>query len=219
MNWLSFQNKQIQKTMAVIDVVLGFLKVVTFVYDIVTFPIYGMTQPNWKERTKQNLGNVRTTIWTNWSPDCNLTLDFQVVNVDNNDKAVTFRRDKGDSDIYQEIIVKGKVDTVAKAFNFAVSKYNDRECIGTREILGEEDEVQHSGKVFKKLALGDYKWITYNELKASADAFGRGLRLLGQKPGTSIAIYAETRAEWMMACQGAFSQNIHVCTVYTNLGN
>ena len=82
----------------------------------------------------------------------------QVVNVESSDKAVTFRRDKGEnSDIYQEIIVKGKVDTVTKAFNFAVNKYGDQECIGTREVLGEEDEVQASGKVFKKLALGDYR--------------------------------------------------------------
>ena len=44
--------------MAVIDLVLGIFKVVTFVYDIVTFPIYGMTSVNWKERTRQNLGNV-----------------------------------------------------------------------------------------------------------------------------------------------------------------
>ena len=44
--------------MAVIDLVLGLLKVVTIVYDIVTFPIYGITQQSWKERTKQNLGAV-----------------------------------------------------------------------------------------------------------------------------------------------------------------
>ena len=51
----------------------------------------------------------------------------QVVNVESNNKAVTFRRDKGqNSDIYQEIIVKGKVDTVTKAFNFAVNKYGDQ---------------------------------------------------------------------------------------------
>ena len=87
-----------------------------------------------------------------------------------------------------------------------MQKYGDRECIGTREILGEEDEVQSSGKVFKKLALGDYKWISYNQLSSMAESFGRGLRLLGQEPGTSIAIYAETRAEWMMSCLGAFSQ-------------
>lgn len=184
--------------MAVIDLVLGFFKVVTFVYDIVTFPIYGITQQTWSNRTKQNLGPV--------------------INEEDS-KSITFRRDKGNSDIYQEIIVQGKVDTVTKAFNFAVKKFNDQTCIGTREVLGEEDEVQASGKVFKKLALGDYKWITYNELKATADSFGRGLRLLGQEPKSSIAIYAETRAEWMMSCLGAFSQNIHVCTVYTNLGD
>ena len=32
-------------------------------------------------------------------------------------------------------------------------------------------------------------------------------------------MYAETRAEWMISCLGAFSQNIHVSTVYTNLGD
>ena len=46
------------ENMAVIDLVLGLLKVVTIVYDIVTFPIYGITQQSWKERTKQNLGAV-----------------------------------------------------------------------------------------------------------------------------------------------------------------
>ena len=47
--------------------------------------------------------------------------------MESNNKAVTFRRDKGqNSDIYQEIIVKGKVDTVTKAFNFAVNKYGDQ---------------------------------------------------------------------------------------------
>ena len=48
--------------MAVIDLVLGFLKVVTIVYDIVTFPIYGITQQSWKDRTKQNLGPVSKNV-------------------------------------------------------------------------------------------------------------------------------------------------------------
>ena len=53
-----FQEKPSRGNMAVIDLVLGIFKVVTFVYDIVTFPIYGMTLVNWTERTRQNLGNV-----------------------------------------------------------------------------------------------------------------------------------------------------------------
>ena len=132
-------------------------------------------------------------------------------------ETVSFRRDKGNSPIYQEIIVSGKVDTVTKSFNYAVNKYKSKSCLGTREILGEEDEVQKNGKLFKKLALGDYNWLTYEEVADRAHDFGRGLRALGQSSGSSIAMYAETRAEWMMSCLGAFSQNIHVCTGRTSL--
>ena len=61
--------------------------------------------------------------------------------------------------------------------------------------------------MFKKLALGDYEWMTYNMVHASALSFGAGLRFhLGQKPKSLITIYSETRAEWMMSCLGAFSQ-------------
>ena len=44
---------------------------------------------------------------------------------------------------------------------YAVQKYRTKECLGTREVLGVEDEVQKSGKVFQKLQLGEYKWMTY----------------------------------------------------------
>jgi hypothetical protein len=71
-----------------------------------------------------------------------------VTAVTRNSKAVTFKREKGSSPMYQEIIVRGKVDTVTKSFNFAVNKFGDRECLGTREVLGEEDEVQSNGKVY-----------------------------------------------------------------------
>ena len=30
--------------------------------------------------------------------------------------------------------------------------------------MGEEDEVQPNGKMFKKLELGDYRWMTYEEV-------------------------------------------------------
>merc|ERR1712013_399603 len=77
---------------------------------------------------------------------------------------ISWRRDKSnDNAVYKDIIIDNKVDTVTKAFNYAVTKYGEKQCLGTREVLGEEDEVQTSGKVFKKLSLGDYKWTTYNQ--------------------------------------------------------
>ena len=83
---------------------------------------------------------------------------------------------------------------------------NVKDQFFNREVLGEADETQKNGKVFKKLDLGNYQWLNYNQVHASTLSFGAGLRSLGIEPKSIIAIYAETRAEWMMSCLGAFSQ-------------
>ena len=44
--------------MAILDFVFGVLRCVVFIYDVITFPVYSITQQSWKDRTKQNLGNV-----------------------------------------------------------------------------------------------------------------------------------------------------------------
>ena len=72
-----------------------------------------------------------------------------------------------------ELIKKNNVDTVYKVWQNSVKTYGDKKCLGTRQVFGEEDEQQKSGKVFKKLIL------------------------------SAIA---------------AFSQNMIVTTLYTNLG-
>ena len=123
---------------------------------------------------------------------------------------VSYIREKGASAIYTDAIVKGKVDTVLKSFNYAVKKFGTQECLGTREVLGEADETQSNGKIFKKLDLGNYQWLNYNQVHASTLSFGAGLRSLGVEPTSIIAIYAETRAEWMISCLGAFSQVKHL---------
>ena len=73
--------------------------------------------------------------------------------------------------------------------------------------------------MFKKFNLGDYRWISYEDLDSTADYFGRGLRSLGLNPREKLCVYADTRAEWMIAAQGAFKQAFPVATLYTNLGN
>ena len=42
-----------------------------------------------------------------------------------------------------------QVDTVTKAFNYSVRKHGSKQCLGTREVLGEEDEMQANGKVIE----------------------------------------------------------------------
>lgn len=44
-------------------------------------------------------------------------------------------------------------DTLDKLFEHAITKYGKKDCLGTREILSEENEMQPNGKVFKKVTL------------------------------------------------------------------
>lgn len=67
--------------------------------------------------------------------------------------------------------------------------------------------------------MGEYRWRTYSEINTLAINFGRGLRELGCKPKENMVIFAETRAEWMIAAHGLFKQNIPLVTIYATLGN
>merc|ERR1719347_1352798 len=124
-----------------------------------------------------------------------------------------------DNEAFRELILNEGVDTLDKVWNNAVRLYDDKLCLGTRQVFGVEEESQENGKVFKKMNLGEYEWMNYQQAYQISTNFGRGLRMLGQEPRTPIAIYAETREEWILAALGAFSQSIIVSTVYTNLGD
>lgn len=67
--------------------------------------------------------------------------------------------------------------------------------------------------------MGDYKWKSYTEVERLASSFGRGLWELGLTQKKNIVIFAETRAEWMIAAHGCFKQNLTVVTIYATLGD
>nr|XP_042706995.1 long-chain-fatty-acid--CoA ligase 4 isoform X2 [Chrysemys picta bellii] len=109
-------------------------------------------------------------------------------------------------------------DTLDKLFGHAVAKFGKKDCLGTREILSEENEMQPNGKVFKKLILGNYRWLNYEEVNQRVDHLGRGLAAQGLQPKSTIAIFCETRAEWMIAAQTCFKYNFPLVTLYATLG-
>uniref|UniRef100_A0A3Q2DG37 long-chain-fatty-acid--CoA ligase n=1 Tax=Cyprinodon variegatus TaxID=28743 RepID=A0A3Q2DG37_CYPVA len=109
-------------------------------------------------------------------------------------------------------------DTLDKLFQHAVQRFGPADCLGTREVLSEENEIQPSGKVFKKVILGEYRWLSYQQLDAAASEFGSGLAALGQQPKSTIAIFCETRAEWMITAQACFRRNFPLVTFYATLG-
>ncbi|KTG45346.1 hypothetical protein cypCar_00002201 [Cyprinus carpio] len=110
------------------------------------------------------------------------------------------------------------VDTLDKLFVHAVKKFSKAPCLGTREVLSEEEEKQPNGKIFKKLVLGDYSWMTYEETDQAVESFGSGLAALDLQPRNTIAIFCETRIEWMITAQACFRRNFPLVTLYATLG-
>ncbi|XP_025080298.1 long-chain-fatty-acid--CoA ligase 4-like isoform X2 [Pomacea canaliculata] len=108
--------------------------------------------------------------------------------------------------------------TLDDLFVRAVKLYANEKCLGTRELLREEDEKQPNGRVFKKVVLGEYEWLTYERVYQRISNFGSGILALRQKPRSKLVIFAETRAEWMIAAQACFKYNFPVVTLYATLG-
>lgn len=66
--------------------------------------------------------------------------------------------------------------------------------------------------------LGDYEWKTYGEVFDEVKYLGRGLAAAGMTPSKHVLIFAETRADWMIAAQACFRQNFQgIAIIYTVL--
>lgn len=116
-------------------------------------------------------------------------------------------------------MLKNEIDTLTKMFKYVTKIHTTKRCLGTREILSEEDEVQDNGRVFKKYKMGDYKWRNFIETEMQAQYFGRGLRENGIQARQKVVLFAETRAEWMIAAHGLFKQSCTIVTIYATLGD
>ncbi|XP_060856885.1 fatty acid CoA ligase Acsl3 isoform X1 [Metopolophium dirhodum] len=176
---------------------LSAFKTISFIYDVITYPVYLILQQPWNKKHKSK--QIKSDI---------TKFDDHTIIIKTLSKPTSNHL----------TLVKDKIDTLQKVFQHAVNKYADSYCLGTRDVLAEEDEVQQNGRIFKKYVMGDYRWMTFTEVDKASDDFGNALVSLGQKPKDNIAIFAETRAEWMISVQACFKQNIPVVTLYATLG-
>ncbi|KAL7015168.1 hypothetical protein ACKWTF_016317 [Chironomus riparius] len=178
-------------------IVIGIIAVISFLYTLLTLPIYFLVQQPWKMRQRIK--------------------DVKAKPINSSSTAITYKSIRPHMELHQTL-EKQSIDTLERMFKYAVNRFKTKKCLGTRQILAEEDERQPDGKTFKKYRMGIYKWRTYDEVNVEASNFGKGLRELGVNPKDRIVIFAETRAEWMIAAHGLFKQNCTVCTIYATLG-
>ncbi|KAK8778944.1 hypothetical protein V5799_019704 [Amblyomma americanum] len=101
----------------------------------------------------------------------------------------------------------------------AIRRHPRRPALGKRPVLSSTETRQPNGKCFKKLVLGDYEWLTYEEVDRKIDLTARGLLSIGVKPRQYLAILAETRVEWMLTAQACFRANVPLVTLYATLSN
>ncbi|XP_050460499.1 fatty acid CoA ligase Acsl3 isoform X6 [Cataglyphis hispanica] len=174
------------------------IKALSYVYDLLTFPMYLILQRPWEKRKASRRIKARPIAKDNYQ--------------------VTYRSVDSPGPMHI-MLEREKVDTLEKVLLWVIKMHGDKRCLGTRQILAEEDEPQPNGRIFKKYKMGEYKWKTFNDVDRLAASFGRGLMELGMKPRKNIVIFAETRAEWMIAAHACFKQNFTVVTIYATLGD
>ncbi|KAK2389015.1 long chain acyl-CoA synthetase [Trifolium repens] len=108
--------------------------------------------------------------------------------------------------------------TMAHLFEQSCDKHTHNRFLGTRKLIGKEFVTSSDGRKFEKVHLGDYQWETYGEVFTRVSNFASGLLNLGHNVDSRVAIFSDTRAEWLIALQGCFRQNITVVTIYASLG-
>jgi len=180
-----------------ITFLVGLFKGVAFLCDVITYlPWYLIDPPNRKLAVSKRIKAKPTR---------------------NDDFSSPFRSVENMQDMLSTPFPE--CSTIDESFERAVKEFKDLPCLGTRDLLEEEDEVQPNGKIFKKDVLGDYKWLTYHQVQQRVHNLARGLHSLDLQPRSSnVCIFAETRAEWMISALACFRCSFPVVTLYATLG-
>ncbi|KAL8506916.1 hypothetical protein ACS0TY_017706 [Phlomoides rotata] len=108
--------------------------------------------------------------------------------------------------------------TMAALFEQSCKKHSKQKFLGTRKVIGKESVTGSDGRKFEKLHLGEYQWETFGQVFDRVCNFASGLVKLGHDVDTRAAIFSETQAEWLIAFEGCFRQNVTVVTIYSSLG-
>ena len=120
------------------------IKIIIHIYDFLTGWIYSiLSQPH---------STLKSYIRTRAIP----TKD-----VKEGDTQVTFKPVDGEGNVIAQEFEGASLGTMAEAWSWAVNRYSTNKLLGTRDILGEEDEIQSNGRIFSKLELGDYRYILF----------------------------------------------------------
>ena len=114
-----------------ITVAVGAIKALSYVYDIITFPVYVMLQRPWEKRTRSRRVKAKP--------------------VYKDDKSVIYRNVDPIKTMHVTLEKEG-IGTLEAMLKWVAVAHANKKCLGTRKIFAEQDEVQPNGRVFKKVS-------------------------------------------------------------------
>lgn len=112
--------------------VITALKALSYVYDLLTFPVYLFLQRPWEKRK--------------------LSRKVRAKPIYKDETSIVYRNVDEPGPMHAAL-ERLKINTVDKILRYATEIHGDKQCLGTRQILGEENELQPNGRVFKKVNL------------------------------------------------------------------
>ncbi|KAH7638396.1 long-chain-fatty-acid-coa ligase-like protein 2 [Dermatophagoides farinae] len=171
------------------------VKLIVIFFDIITFPIYYLIQQPWIAIKKQ-----REVVAALENPNDPYSSYVRVVD--------NFRN---------HYILKAQ--TIPESQQL-VLKLNpkDMPILATRKLINVVKQTSRSGKQFLKYHLGEYEWMTLEQVDKQISNLAYGFVAEGVQFQQKVLIYSETRLEWFLCAQALFRIGAVVTTLYTTLG-
>lgn len=108
------------------------IKALSYVYDLFTFPVYLILQRPWQKRKATRRIKAKPIV---------------------KDEHMIMYRNVDPIGAMHVTMVQQKIDTLEAMLKWVAGVHGNKRCLGTRQILAEEDEVQPNGRVFKKVGI------------------------------------------------------------------
>ena len=221
------------------NIVFALIQILTIIIDIITFPVYFIIQKPWK------FYNFRLPSWAtlissfssstedevtyrsngkNYYCKGSLCKELEENGVDTIEKMFNFIYSR-----YKDRPCLGTrpIMSVEDLGTHPIMTVEERKSLKSRKNFKYWETIQkaiksterpQNGPAKKYYKMGVYQWMTYGEVFDRALDFGKGIKAFGYDVGTKVVIYADTRADWLIAAHGCFKFNYTLCTIYANLG-
>ncbi|TGZ52049.1 hypothetical protein CRM22_010706 [Opisthorchis felineus] len=197
-----------------VPVGIGVVKLVVYTYEYLTWPLYYLCS-----KTLRYMPLPNSPIESDWTynEEESRTLALPTVEGDPSSPWRSVESMQG----LATTALPGCRDLVSIWLR-TVKLWPDLPAFGTRAVLGTDYRTTPDGRRMIELILGEYSWETFGDAERRVSRISAGLySMLASEthPRRPIAIFSETRAEWLFAAQAAFRLNRPVVTLYSTLGD